>query len=241
MATTTGACALAALRRGQGGTPTRSPLALAREFAGTPVRSVGVAPSAIDTDFQKRHSSAERLDKIVAQTPSGRIGTADEVAWTIALLASPRSAYINGAILPVTEAGNSSGNEMMSTEQTPSAEPQFFFLMPVWGKAYVDYLLTFALPTLLAPNNLPWLPNRAGSQFRFLTTEEDETRIRASHLFGILDALAWSNSSISRSTRDHDRENSTSSATRCSSAPTRRSARVTASSFTQPVSIPTGC
>ena len=78
---------------------------------------------------------------------------------------------------------------MMSTEQTPSAEPRFFFLMPVWGKAYVDYLLTFALPTLLAPNNLPWLPNRAESQFTFLTTEEDETRIRASHLFGILDAL----------------------------------------------------
>lgn len=77
-------------------------LGLAREFAGTPVRSVGVTPSAIDTDFQKRHSSTERLEKIVAQTPSGRIGTADEVAWTIALLASPRSAYINGAILPVT-------------------------------------------------------------------------------------------------------------------------------------------
>lgn len=77
-------------------------LGLAREFAGTSVRSVGVTPSAIDTDFQKRHSSAERLEKIVAQTPSGRIGTADEVAWAVALLASPHSAYINGAILPVT-------------------------------------------------------------------------------------------------------------------------------------------
>lgn len=78
---------------------------------------------------------------------------------------------------------------MMSSDQPPSAEPRFFFLMPVWGEAYVDYLLTFALPTLLAPNNLPWLPNRAQSQFTFLTTEEDEARIRASRLFGVLDAL----------------------------------------------------
>jgi len=77
-------------------------IGLAKEFAGTNVRAVGVSPSAIDTDFQTRHSSPERLQKIVEQTPSGRIGTADEVAWAVALLASPRSSYINGAILPVT-------------------------------------------------------------------------------------------------------------------------------------------
>ena len=78
---------------------------------------------------------------------------------------------------------------MMSSDLSPSAEPRFFFLMPVWGETFVNYLLTFALPTLLAPGNLPWLPNRAQSQFIFLTTEEDEARIRASHLFGILDSL----------------------------------------------------
>jgi 3-oxoacyl-[acyl-carrier protein] reductase len=77
-------------------------IGLAKEFAGTKVRSVGVSPSAIDTDFQTRHSSAERLKKIVEQTPSGRVGTAAEVAWAVALLASPQSAYINGAIVPVT-------------------------------------------------------------------------------------------------------------------------------------------
>lgn len=77
-------------------------IGLAKEFAGTAVRAVGVSPSAIDTDFQTRHSSAERLKAIVAQTPAARVGTAAEVAWAVALLASPRSAYINGAVLPVT-------------------------------------------------------------------------------------------------------------------------------------------
>ncbi|MFM2130548.1 MAG: hypothetical protein RL477_2094 [Pseudomonadota bacterium] len=75
---------------------------LAREFAGTSLRVVGVAPSAIDTDFQTRHSSPDRLAKVVAQTPLGRVGTAQEVAWTVAMLASPRSGYVSGAILPVT-------------------------------------------------------------------------------------------------------------------------------------------
>jgi hypothetical protein len=61
--------------------------------------------------------------------------------------------------------------------------------MPVWGARYIEYLLTFGLPTLLAPNNLPWLPNRAVSQFTFITTVEDEKHIRASKLFAKLEAL----------------------------------------------------
>src|SRR3990167_4732801 len=77
----------------------------------------------------------------------------------------------------------------MSNNSPIPVEPRFFFLIPVWGKAYVEYLLTFALPTLLAPNNLPWLPNRAVSQFTFITRAEDEKNIRASKLFARLEAL----------------------------------------------------
>ncbi len=77
---------------------------------------------------------------------------------------------------------------MLNNPPAP-AEPRFFFLMPVWGKTYIDYLLTFALPTLLAPNNLPGLPNRAVSQFTFITRAEDEKDIRASKLFARLEAL----------------------------------------------------
>ena len=77
----------------------------------------------------------------------------------------------------------------MSTNSLAPAEPRFFFLMPVWGSKYIEYLLTFGLPTLLAPNNLPSLPNRAVSQFIFITRVEDEKPIRASKLFAKLEAL----------------------------------------------------
>ncbi|MFM2130547.1 MAG: hypothetical protein RL477_2093, partial [Pseudomonadota bacterium] len=68
-------------------------------------------------------------------------------------------------------------------------EPRFFFLMPVWGKRYIDYLLTFGLPTLMAPGNIPSLPNLARSEFIFITRSEDEAEIRGSKLFASLAAL----------------------------------------------------
>jgi len=75
------------------------------------------------------------------------------------------------------------------TNPSTYSEPRFFFLMPVWGITHIDYLLTYGLPTLLSPNNLPWLPNRALSQFIFITRSDDEKRIRASNLFKKLEAL----------------------------------------------------
>jgi len=77
----------------------------------------------------------------------------------------------------------------MATDKSPTEEPRFFFLMPVWGDTFIDYLLSLALPTLLAPNNFPWLPNLAQSEFIFLTTTNDEKRIRSSKLFAILESL----------------------------------------------------
>jgi 3-oxoacyl-[acyl-carrier protein] reductase len=75
---------------------------VAREMAGTPVRVVGVAPSAIDTDFQTRHSSPDRLQKIVDQTPLRRVGTAEEVAETVLFLASDKASYISGDTVMLT-------------------------------------------------------------------------------------------------------------------------------------------
>lgn len=75
---------------------------LAREMTGTQVRVVGVAPSAIDTDFQTRHSSPDRLQKIVDQTPLGRVGTAEEVAETVLFLASDKAGYISGDTVMLT-------------------------------------------------------------------------------------------------------------------------------------------
>ncbi|HEX7551687.1 MAG TPA: SDR family oxidoreductase [Candidatus Methylomirabilis sp.] len=51
---------------------------LARELK--TVRVVGVAPSAIDTDFHLRHSTPARLQKVLDQVPLGRIGTVQEVS-----------------------------------------------------------------------------------------------------------------------------------------------------------------
>lgn len=75
---------------------------LVSEFKGFPVRVVGVAPSAIDTEFQQRHSSAERLNKIIAATPQGRIGMPEEIADVVIFLASKAASYINGETIMVS-------------------------------------------------------------------------------------------------------------------------------------------
>ena len=75
---------------------------LAKEWGKYDIRVVGVCPSAIDTDFQKRLSSQKRLQKIINRTPLGRIGRADEVASTIVFLSSPQASYISGDLIMIT-------------------------------------------------------------------------------------------------------------------------------------------
>jgi 3-oxoacyl-[acyl-carrier protein] reductase len=75
---------------------------LASEWGKDQIRVVGVAPSAIDTDFQRKHSTEERLAKIVAQTPAGRLGTAEEVAAVIEFLSTSDAGYINGETVFLT-------------------------------------------------------------------------------------------------------------------------------------------
>ncbi|MDO8435354.1 MAG: SDR family oxidoreductase [bacterium] len=75
---------------------------LAKEMKGRAVRVVGVAPSAVDTDFQRKHSSEERLQKIIDQTPLGRMAEPEEVARVIVFLASPAASYISGETILVS-------------------------------------------------------------------------------------------------------------------------------------------
>lgn len=75
---------------------------LAREMKGHPVRVVGVAPGIIDTSFHDRHSSPDRMQRLVEQTPLARAGTAEEVADVVAWLASDRSSYVSGAVVRIT-------------------------------------------------------------------------------------------------------------------------------------------
>ncbi len=52
-------------------------------------------------------------------------------------------------------------------------------LLPVWNAPHVDRFLTYSLPTLLAPGNLPAVAAAAPTTFVILTSADDVPRIRA--------------------------------------------------------------
>lgn len=54
----------------------------------------------------------------------------------------------------------------------------FYFIVVVWGDEFLDYLTTYCIPSLLAPNNIPALSNR--NKFLFCTTTEDWHKLQTS-------------------------------------------------------------
>jgi NAD(P)-dependent dehydrogenase (short-subunit alcohol dehydrogenase family) len=87
---------------------------LAREYAGRGVRVVGIAPGPVSTPLwlgsygaaaQAAALGAGDPEQIVASAeqsiPLGRFSTADEVAWAVAFLASPRAGSISGTVLRI--------------------------------------------------------------------------------------------------------------------------------------------
>ena len=75
-------------------------LGLSKELERTRVNCV--APNAVDTDFQKRHSSKQRIKNILKKNKSGRLATSKEVADLTVFLCSRKSEYINGEIIFMT-------------------------------------------------------------------------------------------------------------------------------------------
>src|ERR1700733_11771032 len=59
----------------------------------------------------------------------------------------------------------------------------FYIVVVVWGEVYRDYLLEYALPTMLAPGNLPALQGRRPAKYLIATTREDWEIIRATAIF----------------------------------------------------------
>jgi 3-oxoacyl-[acyl-carrier protein] reductase len=74
---------------------------LARELAPRGVRVNAVAPGVIATLYHERYSPPELFQKYIASIPTGRAGTAEEVADAIVFLASPAARYINGETIEV--------------------------------------------------------------------------------------------------------------------------------------------
>ncbi len=73
---------------------------MSRELAGHGIRVNAIAPGVIDTDMNAVVPK-DVLQQRVGQSSLGRIGTGDEVAGTIAFLASDLSAYMTGQVIRI--------------------------------------------------------------------------------------------------------------------------------------------
>jgi 3-oxoacyl-[acyl-carrier protein] reductase len=73
---------------------------LAQEVGSRNITVNCVAPGFVDTDMTKALPDAQRA-KLLEQIPLGRLGTAQDIADTVAFLASAKASYITGATLHV--------------------------------------------------------------------------------------------------------------------------------------------
>ena len=74
--------------------------ALAKEFGGRGVTVNIVSPGPIRGEAQEPHQTMH-IEGMRSRVPVGRLGTPDEVAAVVSLLASDRGAFVNGQILQV--------------------------------------------------------------------------------------------------------------------------------------------
>jgi 3-oxoacyl-[acyl-carrier protein] reductase len=69
---------------------------MAKKLAPHGVRVNGVLPGVIDTPFHEQISTPEAMKNFTGIIPLGRVGTSDEVAWTVVYLASDAASFVIG-------------------------------------------------------------------------------------------------------------------------------------------------
>src|SRR5690606_24977853 len=69
---------------------------LAKELGPRGITVNAISPGPVETDFFMRGKSAELVASITRMIPLGRLGRPDDIADTVAFLASPESGWING-------------------------------------------------------------------------------------------------------------------------------------------------
>ncbi len=74
--------------------------AMAREFGSRAITVNAVAPGFIETDMTQVLPEAQK-QALLSQVPLGRLGSAEEVAGTVAFLASAEASYVTGTTLHV--------------------------------------------------------------------------------------------------------------------------------------------
>jgi NAD(P)-dependent dehydrogenase (short-subunit alcohol dehydrogenase family) len=75
---------------------------LSKEVAAEGIRVNAVRPGIIDTNIHASGGEPDRAERLGAQVPLQRPGSADEVAQAIVWLLGPQSSYCTGALLDVT-------------------------------------------------------------------------------------------------------------------------------------------
>lgn len=73
---------------------------IAGDFAADGITANAVAPGQVNTPLAQR-SSPEIIERAIRGIPTGRMGTAEEIAAAVTFLASDGAAYMNGAVLDV--------------------------------------------------------------------------------------------------------------------------------------------
>jgi NAD(P)-dependent dehydrogenase (short-subunit alcohol dehydrogenase family) len=77
-------------------------IGLAKEVAREGIRVNAVAPGLILTEIHAASGEPGRVDRLTPMVPTGRAGTAEEVAQTILFLLSDEASYVTGAVLRVS-------------------------------------------------------------------------------------------------------------------------------------------